>query len=294
MIDLAYDAVRFAGRGKIDEDSVNFFIKIVLQSICDKTDLTLLISWHPSQAGSSRDNADGWSVAWHNAPRARLALSEVKDTPDTYELRVVKRNHGPKGQPLNWKFHNGALLPLDAVPDDGKAMAFRQVCVKAAIEAANLDVPFNRRDAVPDLVFREAGTTIGRRPTKQEVRNALEEAVRASELRYVHHTRHRAAGFYPPDAELAQDLARSAKLGQRGGPAMSSYATQYAESWGKVRYPPAKGTVLGVLLGAGSWPKRCGFGCRRGAGMVCVDTPRPPLPSARLWLALAYLFFEPG
>jgi len=215
VLDSAYDFVRFAGKAKIDEDAVNFFVKVFLQGICDQCDATLLIPWHPSQAGSGRDAMDGWSVAWHNAPRARLAISAVDGADDTYELKVVKRNHGPKGQPLALKFVTGALLPLDAIPDDGKAAALRGVCVRAAIEAASIGVPFNRREAVPDLVFKEAEKVIGRRPSRHEMRNALEDGLRLGELCYLANTRHRAAGLYPPDTELAQDLARAARKAAR-------------------------------------------------------------------------------
>lgn len=215
VLDSAYDFVRFAGRAKIDEDSVNYFIKVILQGICDQTDSTILIPWHPSQAGSGRDAMDGWSVAWHNAPRARLALAAVEKVEDTYELKVVKRNHGRKGEPLTLRFHNGVLLPADAVPDDGKAATLRRVCVKAAIEAAGLNVPLNRQKAPPDVVFKEAETSLSRRPSKLEIKNALEEAVRLGELAYISHTRHRAAGYYPPDGELAKDLARAAKKAAR-------------------------------------------------------------------------------
>ena len=56
----------------------------------------------------------------------RLALKAVKDAADTYELTVAKRNHGPKGQAIKLRFHEGALLPLDAMPDDGKRPALRR------------------------------------------------------------------------------------------------------------------------------------------------------------------------
>jgi hypothetical protein len=88
--------------------------------------------------------------------------------------------------------------------------------VKAAKDAARLRVPFDRRDGVPDLVFKEVEIATGRRPKKQEIRNALEQAVRAGDLHYVHYTRHRAGGFYPPDVEEAQDLAKLAKRAGRG------------------------------------------------------------------------------
>lgn len=215
VLDSAYDFVRFAGRAKIDEDSVNFFIKIVLQGLCDHTDSTILIPWHPSQAGSGREAMDGWSVAWHNAARARLAISAVDGAEDIYELKVVKRNHGPKGAPITLKYHEGALLPVEAVPDDGKLAHLGKLCVDSAIEAAKLNVPFNRQKVPPELLFKEAEKAIGRRPSKAAVRNALEQAVRSGELAYVSHTRHRAAGYYPPDSEMAAELARAAKRAAR-------------------------------------------------------------------------------
>lgn len=215
VLDSAYDFVRFAGRAKIDEDAVNYFIKVVLQGICDQTNSTLLIPWHPSQAGSTRESMDGWSVAWNNAPRARLGLKKVDGRADAYALSVTKRNHGPLGQTLNIAFHEGALLPCDALPDDGKAAVLRGICVKAAIEAAEHNVPFNRRDAIPNLVFKQIEQEIGRRPSKLDLKDALEEATRAGELCYLQNSRHRSAGFYPPDAELAKDLAKSARRAAR-------------------------------------------------------------------------------
>lgn len=215
VLDSAYDFVRFVGRAKIDEDAVNHFIKVVLQGICDQTDSTLLIPWHPSQAGSERASMDGWSVAWHNAPRARLGMSAVADVEDTFELKVVKRNHGRSGQSIQIRFTNGALLPLDAVPDEGKAEALQQVVVKAAIEAAGHGIPINRARAIPGAIFKEAEKATGRRPSKQQVKDALDDAVALGLLSYLVATRHRAAGYYPPNTEEAVTLARTAKKAAR-------------------------------------------------------------------------------
>ena len=218
VLDSAYDFVRFVDRAKISEDAVNFFIKILLQGLCHQSDSTLIIPWHPSQAGSERSSMDGWSVAWHNAPRARLGLSAVPDADDVYELKVLKRNHGRKGEPVRLRYHEGALLPIDAVPDDGKLAAFRKVCVAAAIEAAHHGMPLNRRDAIRGAVFREAEKALGRRPSRQEIRDTLEDAVRAGELLYLTATRHRLSGFYPSNFELACDLANTAKKAAKGVP----------------------------------------------------------------------------
>ena len=51
---------------------------------------------------------DGRSVAWHNAPRARLGIGD-EDVEDGYELRVVKRNHGRKGQPIDSEIPRGGF-----------------------------------------------------------------------------------------------------------------------------------------------------------------------------------------
>jgi hypothetical protein len=192
------------------EDVVNYFIKVVLQGICDQCDATLLIPWHPSQAGSERGETDGWSVAWHNAPRARLSIKADKDADDTYLLEVTKRNHGPKGKPITIRFYEGALLPLDAIPDDGKNEALQQVIVKAAIDAANKRVPCNRRE-INEQVFVEVEKVLGKRPSRKMVKQALELATVAGKLIFVRQSRWRAAGYYPPDTELAQTLAKVAK-----------------------------------------------------------------------------------
>jgi RecA-family ATPase len=210
VLDSAYDFVRFAGRAKIVEDVVNNFIKVVLQGICDQCDATLLIPWHPSQAGSERGEMDGWSVAWHNAARGRLSLKADQDVEDTYVLEVTKRNHGPKGQPIKIRFQDGALLPLDAIPDDGKDAALQQVVVNTAIDAANKRVPCNRRH-INEQVIAEAAKVLGKRPSRKMVLQVLELATAAGKLSFIGQTRHRAAGFYPPDAEVAQTLAKEAK-----------------------------------------------------------------------------------
>jgi hypothetical protein len=208
VLDSAYDFVRFTGHAKIDEDSVNFFIKVVLQSVCDRGDCTLMIPWHPSQAGSARDDMSGWSVAWHNAARRRLALSAVKDVPDTYELGVVKRNHGAPGATLKLRYHEGALLPVEALPDDGKMEAGRLALLREAAACAKANVPLNRSRRHPETVYRKVEEVIGRRPSKNEVDDWLAAAARNGELSCLDGAKGRKAGYYPPSG--ARELAREA------------------------------------------------------------------------------------
>ncbi len=210
VLDSAYDFVRFAGRAKIDEDAVNYFIKVVLQGICDRTDSTLIIPWHPSQAGSSRGEMDGWSVAWHNAPRARLAISESKEIADAFELKAVKRNHAPKGPPITLRFDDGALLPPGALGDDKTREAMRKALVEAAVTAARVGLPFTVQRNIPHDVLRDIGQSCGRNIKQREAKQELEAALRDGQLQYLRSTRHQAAGFYPPD-DSAKELARNAR-----------------------------------------------------------------------------------
>ena len=150
----------------------------------------------------------GGRVAWHNAPRARLAIGETKDVEDGYELRVVKRNHGRKGQPIILKFHEGALVPLDAVPDDGKAAALRGACIRAALTAADMGSPFTRQRAIPSWAMKEIGAAVGTQATNKIAHDILDAAHRDGELRYMKGERDTMAGFYPVDLAQAEALSR--------------------------------------------------------------------------------------
>ena len=59
------------------------------------------------------------------------------------------------------------------------------------------------------------------------------------------------------------------------------------EPWGQVRHAAIIGAVLGAVAGAGQHLKWCGLRCGTGAELVCVGTPIPPMPTARLWLPSA-------
>lgn len=213
VLDSAYDFVRFKGCGKIDEDSVNLFIKVVLQGICDKADCTIIMPWHPSQAGSGRHEMDGWSVAWRNAARARLVI-EAGDKDDEFVLRVEKRNHGRKGDPMKLRFYQGALLPTELLPHAAQETeALRKAVVRTAIQAAQHGTPFNKKDRIPSWAMEEAQKATGRRPSQTAFKDELLASVLAGELRFVESAKRRAAGFYPADESEALDLSRDAKRG---------------------------------------------------------------------------------
>lgn len=221
VLDSAYDIVRFVGKAKIDEDSVNLFIKQILQGICDQTDSTLLITWHPSQAGSSREEMNGWSVAWRNAPRARLALDRGSKE-DEFELRVEKRNHAAKAKPITLRFHNGALLPIEIAPKNhGDGDALKRVAVKWAKQAGSIGTPFTMQRSIPSEALREAEAATGRAVKQQEFKEELQRAALAGELYYVQGGNHYTAGYYEGPEERARELAKRLKKGN-GTPTASA------------------------------------------------------------------------
>jgi hypothetical protein len=214
VLDSCYDYAKFVGKAKISEDATNGFVKIALQRLCDEADATLLVIWHPSQAGSSRDDMSGWSVAWHNAPRARIAIETEADKPDEIIVKTVKRNHSARGEPMKLRFHNGALLPAEAVPQAAHdAGLLRQAVVRCAIQAAQHGTPFNKKDRIPGWAMEDAQKATGRRPAQIAFKDELFAAVLAGELRFVESAKRRAAGFYPADESEALDLSRDAKRG---------------------------------------------------------------------------------
>ena len=109
-----YNILRFAGQTKINESAVKAALNL-LDYLCAATDSTMIYLWHPSQAGQERGDASGWSVAWHNTPRARLSLSKDRDAADAFKLKVEKRNNGPEGAEITLHWRDGILLPLSEI-----------------------------------------------------------------------------------------------------------------------------------------------------------------------------------
>lgn len=217
VLDGTYNALHFRGAAKINEAAVYGAIAL-LQRLADETDSSIVALWHPSVAGQERGDASGWSVAWNNAPRARLSLVAGKSE-DTYELRVEKRNHGPKGQPLTLHFDNGALLPRSEIAQADHETRFLEACVAAAIQAAETDQPIQKQRTPAKWVFDEVEKACGFRPNKTELKDALARAMLGGRLRYVSGNKDRMAGYYPMDHARAAELAAAAKdrAGQRGG-----------------------------------------------------------------------------
>jgi hypothetical protein len=216
VIDSTYNALRFEGSAKINEGSVMAGIGL-LQRLCDETDTTLLVLWHPSQAGQDRGDASGWSVAWHNAPRSRLSLTPVKDTEDAFELKVEKRNHGAKGKPVTLYWSDGILLPRSEAATVEQGARFLDACVSVAIQSAEQGSPIQKQRRLNVWMLDTIESRSGFRPSDREVKEALARAMSLSLLRYAPGTKYQTAGYYPVDPNRAGELAREAKHLQRAG-----------------------------------------------------------------------------
>jgi hypothetical protein len=217
VVDSTYNVLRFEGSAKINEGGVKAAIAL-LQRLCDEADCTLLVLWHPSQAGQDRGDASGWSVAWHNAPRARLSITAADKEGDAYTLATEKRNHGPKGKPITLHWSAGALLPLTEVGESEGREALIKSAVRVAIMAAEAGAPIQATGKrLYGWQLNEIEEDLGRRPAEREVKEALAASLPRSLLRYVRTSRHRCAGYYPPNEERARELAVMAKRQADGG-----------------------------------------------------------------------------
>lgn len=195
---------------------VNAALKQVLGGLCRDYGATVLVLAHPSKTSMEDGTHYSGSTAFNNAVRQRLTLALAKHESGAFAegapprtLSVAKSNYGAQGAKELW-FYGATIETLPrAMPDDGRAVQARKIVVTAAIDAALRSAPLNRNRTPPDIVFRDIEKAAGRRPSRHEIRNALEEALRLGELTYVSHTRHRASGFYPPEPEVALDLAKA-------------------------------------------------------------------------------------
>lgn len=212
VLDSCYDFVSFKGKAKIDEDAVNEFIKRLLDKLCVETDATLLVLWHPSQAGQARDDAGGWSVAWHNSPRARLAISRVKNGVDTFELEVVKRNHGVTGLKLTLHWSDGALLHVSERDKTENEEKIRNACIARAIELAKIRQPLNAKNKPDDETLGKVKDACGFPVSPQDVKGHLQQAALMGKLVYLKSDHDVVAGYYDPcDPWAGEEAGRQSR-----------------------------------------------------------------------------------
>jgi RecA-family ATPase len=200
--DSTYNILEFGGNAKINEAAVKGAINF-LDRLCEETDSTMLCLWHPSQAGQERGDASGWSVAWHNAPRARLSLTRVKDDAEgAYDLKVEKRNNGPLGKPLTLYWAEGVLLPRTEVDVSQQRSLFLEACISVAIAAAKDGAPITKQKHLHAWQITDITRAAGYRPTHADIKAELARALSLGRLRYVPGHGKNVAGYYPIEADI--------------------------------------------------------------------------------------------
>jgi len=213
LVDSTYNAARFLGRAKINETSVQECIGW-FDGLCESADCTVLSLWHPSQAGSEREDGSGWSVAWHNTPRGRLSIKAASDHGETFELSCKKRNHGKIWPSITLHWTEGALLPIGDVASGDMEAKFRDACVDLAVILARQGTPIKQRGDIPLWALKEVEHSCGRRPTQKAFREALNEGMRDCRLRW-HTDKNGGSGFYPFEMDNLDQLAAEASERRR-------------------------------------------------------------------------------
>lgn len=78
-----------------------------------------LLLHHPNKGGAD------WlgSVAWHNKVRSRLIIKRSDDSgdPDCRQIENPKANYGPNGAKVDFRWHQGAFVRDDDLPEDTRA-----------------------------------------------------------------------------------------------------------------------------------------------------------------------------
>ena len=109
----------FAGNEN-DRSQVRRFITL-LTEIALEADCAVLLTSHPSLAGTANGSGISGSTAWHASVRARLYMRKPKAEgddqadPDERVLEVMKSNYGPPGESIGLRWQNGLFVPTDDV-----------------------------------------------------------------------------------------------------------------------------------------------------------------------------------
>jgi len=93
------------------------FIRKV-RNLAIKYNCAVLILAHPSKAGMATGRGDSGSTAWNDTARSRLYFKTDENDRHRATLKVMKNNHGPRGQEFNLQFINNKF-ELEANVSDG-------------------------------------------------------------------------------------------------------------------------------------------------------------------------------
>jgi RecA-family ATPase len=109
------------GGDEVSRAQVRRFVAL-LRGVCLRTRSSIILLSHPSLSGMASGSGTSGSTAWHNSVRSRIYLTTVDGDDEARLLHFKKLNYGPKGKPLQLRWHNG-IFTLD----DGKASISTQV-----------------------------------------------------------------------------------------------------------------------------------------------------------------------
>lgn len=194
VFDSAYNVFNFRGSAKINETAVQRAIDWLdnQMAACDASGLFLM---HPSSQGLKDGNNGGWSVAWLNRPRARLAFKSVKDHDDMVELSVQKRNNAERGRPIVLRWSEGMLIPNTSATEQ---LAILRAVVTVAIAASNGGTPLKKggnakQSGINSEVSKEIERLCGVRLTLAEIHAALARAAKNGYLIYQEYDKNKRA-----------------------------------------------------------------------------------------------------
>ncbi len=101
-----------------DLHQVAAFVNLLTGFAIGKDGAALLLH-HPNKGGAD------WlgSVAWHNKVRSRLIVKRSEDSGDADRRQIEnpKANYGPNGAKVEFRWHDGAFVRDDDLPDDTRA-----------------------------------------------------------------------------------------------------------------------------------------------------------------------------
>jgi hypothetical protein len=208
LADSTYNILHFTGQTKNNETCVKLALSL-LDRLCLETDSTMLYLFHPSYAGQERGDASGYSTAWHDAPRARLSITQIAGTPGAYNLKAEKRNDGTQGN-LTLYWRDFVLLPLSDMDAADQTSRLFEACVAVALKAHEYGTPIQKQRNVEKWIKDEIERAAGLRPSEKEIKDQLASAVPTGRLRYVNGHGKTIAGYYP--VETDPDTLRTSGL----------------------------------------------------------------------------------
>jgi RecA-family ATPase len=124
MLDTVSDVF---GGSEIDRGHVTQFIKMI-QGMAFRTECSMSILAHPSNAGMATGTGLSGSTGWHNRVRARAYMKALETpkgeepNPDLREIQFLKNNYGRQGDSIQVRWQRGVYV-LEGAPSSLEKLA---------------------------------------------------------------------------------------------------------------------------------------------------------------------------